>query len=114
MALDLTSTAAIFKSGVLSAVKDVTRKDLTSISGFAQIQTQSLAQQAALVAGMIEANQFTADEQAFYLDGLRQMARGFVETVIAVIVVEIEKIYNAVVSAIYKAISDLTGVALAL
>jgi hypothetical protein len=113
MALDLTSTAAIFKNSVLSAVKEVTSKDLTSVAGFAQSQTQSLAQQAALVAGMIEANQFTPDEKDFYLDGLKQMTRGFVETVIQVIVVAIEEIYNAVIAAIYKTINSLTGLALA-
>ncbi|CAB3794522.1 hypothetical protein [Pararobbsia alpina] len=112
MALDLTETAAVFKDGISSAVKTVTSKDLANVAGFAQSQLRSLAQQSALVAGMIEANAFTAAERIFYLDGLEQMAKGFVETLVQVIVVEIEKIYNAVVSAIYESINKLTGVAL--
>ncbi|MBC8641292.1 hypothetical protein IAG25_31210 [Caballeronia sp. EK] len=112
MALDLTHTASIFKTDILSAVKNVTRKDLPAAAGFAQSQLQSLAQQSALVAGMIEANAFTAAEQIFYLDGLEQMAKGLAQTVIQVIEIEIEKLINAVVSAIYDAINSVAGVAL--
>ena len=38
------------------------------------------------------------------------MARGFVNTFVQIVEVEIEKIYNAVVKAIYDSIGTLAGV----
>ena len=70
MALDLTQAAGTFVQGISSTVKTVTGSDITLIAGFSQAQLQALAQQSALVAGMIEANAFTAAEKMFYLDGL--------------------------------------------
>lgn len=112
MALDLTHTAALFGENISSSVTAITSEDITTATGFAQNQLQSLAQQSALVAGMIEANAFTAAERDFYLDGLGQMARGFAETLVQMIVVEIEKLYNAIVTAIYDSINKVAGVAL--
>ncbi|BCG02057.1 hypothetical protein PPGU19_066250 (plasmid) [Paraburkholderia sp. PGU19] len=113
MALDLTQAADMFVQSISSTVKTVTGSDVTMIAGFSQAQLQALAQQSALVAGMIEANAFTAAEQIFYLDGLDQMAKGFVNTFVQIVEVEIEKIYNAVVNAIYDSIGNLAGVTLA-
>ena len=110
MALDLTQAADMFVNNISSTVKTVTGNDVTMIAGFSKAQLQALAQQSALVAGMIEANAFTAAEKMFYLDGLDQMARGFVNTFVQIVEVEIEKIYNAVVKAIYDSIGTLAGV----
>ncbi|SAL61142.1 hypothetical protein [Caballeronia humi] len=112
MALDLTSVADVFKDSISSAVKTTTTKDLATFTGFAQSQFQSLVHQSALVTGMIEANVFTAAERSFYLDGLGQMAQGFAETLVQLIVVELEKLTNAVVDAIYASINTVAGVAL--
>ncbi|BCF94008.1 MULTISPECIES: hypothetical protein [Paraburkholderia] len=113
MALDLTQAADMFTQSISSTVKTVTGSDVRLIAGFSQTQLQALAQQSALVAGMIEVNAFTAAERMFYLDGLDQMARGFVNTFVQIVEVEIEKIYNAVVKAIYDSIGTLAGVKLA-
>lgn len=113
MALDLKQAADIFTNSISSAVKTVTSKDITTIAGFAQQQLQALAQQSALVAGLIEANAFTEAEKEFYLDGLQQMAQGFVNTFQQIAIIEIQKIYNSVVSAIYDSISKLAGITLA-
>jgi hypothetical protein len=112
MALDLTQIASGFTDGISNAVKSVTNQDISSIVGFAVQQLQSLAHQAALVTGLIEANAFTEAERLFYLDGLEQMARGFVNTFEQIALVEIEKIYNAVISAIWQSISKLAGIPL--
>jgi hypothetical protein len=114
MALNLTDTANMFVNGISTAVRTVTSKDITTIEGFSQNQLHSLAQQAALIAGMIEANQFTDDERDFYLIGLKQMAIGFVQTLVGIIEVEIEKIVNAVLSAIYRSINAVAHSALAI
>ncbi|SAL80115.1 hypothetical protein AWB71_06046 [Caballeronia peredens] len=113
MALDLTNTAKLFVSNITTAVKGTTTHDLTTLKGFSEQQLDSLARQSALVAGMIEANEFTDDERDFFLIGLQNMANSFVHTLIGMIEVEIEKIYNAIVKAIYDSISSLARVALA-
>ncbi|CAB3809910.1 hypothetical protein LMG28614_07162 [Paraburkholderia ultramafica] len=112
MALDLKAAVDVFAQGISSSVKTVTGQDIRMLAGFSQTQLQSIAQQSALVAGMIEANAFTVAERKFYLDGLGQMARGFVDTFVQLAEVVIEKLYNAVVNAIYESINGLAGVAL--
>lgn len=114
MALNLTDTANMFVNSISAAVRTVTNKDVTTIEGFSQNQLRSLAQQAALIAGMIEANQFTDDERDFYLIGLKQMAIGFVQTLVGIIEVDIEKIANAVLSAIYRSINTVAHATLAI
>jgi uncharacterized phage-associated protein len=113
MALDLTNVADVFKDSISNAVKTSTSKDLASFTDFAQSQFQSLVHQASLVAGMIEANVFAPAEQSFYLDGLGQMVQGFAETIVQTLIVELEKVINAVVEAIYSSINSVAGVALA-
>jgi hypothetical protein len=54
----------------------------------------------------------TVAERKFYLDGLGQMACGFVDIFVQLAEVVIEKLYNAVVNAIYESINGLAGVAL--
>jgi hypothetical protein len=92
MALNLTDLANLFVGNISSAVTNVAGKDVTTVHGFSQNQLQSLAHQSALITGMIEANEFTDDERNFYLIGLQQMAMGFAQTLIGIIVVEVEKI----------------------
>ncbi|WP_017776873.1 hypothetical protein [Paraburkholderia kururiensis] len=112
MALDLNAAVDVFTQSISSSVKTVTGHDIQALAGFSQTQLQSIAQQSALVAGMIEANVFTVSERKFYLDGLGQMVRGFVDTFVQLAEVVIEKLYNAVVNAIYESINSLAGVAL--
>ncbi|MFC0396878.1 hypothetical protein [Paraburkholderia rhizosphaerae] len=114
MALDLKDTANLFVNSIGTAVKNVTGQDAPAIEGFAQNQLQSLAHQSALITGMIEANQFTDDELKFYLIGLKQMAMGFAQTLIGMIVVEVQRLFNAIVTAIYTSINTLAKVALPL
>jgi hypothetical protein len=113
MALDLKQAADVFTGNISSAVESVTSQDIASIAGFAQQQLQALANQSALVAGMIEANAFTDAEKDFYLDGLKQMAQHFVDTFQQIAALEIQTIYNGIVQAIYASISKLSGIALA-
>jgi hypothetical protein len=112
MALDMKAAVDVFTQSITSSAKQVTGQDISALAGFSETQLQSLAQQSALVAGMIEANAFTDAEQEFYLDGLNQMTQGFVDTFEQLAELEIEKLYNATVTAIYAAISKLAGVAL--
>ncbi|CAB3751794.1 hypothetical protein [Paraburkholderia humisilvae] len=114
MALNLTDTADLFVNNIASAVRNVAGQDVTTVEGFSQTQLQSLAQQSALITGMIEANEFTDDERDFYLIGLKQMAMGFAQTLIGIVVVEVEKLFNAIITAIYQSINTIAGAALPL
>ena len=114
MALNLTDTANVFAKNITTAVNGIAGQDMTAVQGFASNQLQSLANQAALIAGMIEANEFTDDERDFYLIGLQQMAMGFAQTLIGIVVVVVQQIYNAIINAIYTSINTIAGVALGL
>lgn len=112
MALDLNAVSQTFLDGISDAVTSTANKGLATIKGFSESQLNSLAQQSALVAGMIEANVFTSAERDFYLAGLQAMAAGFVKTTAQLLGILVEKLWNAVVGVIWKTISQLARVTL--
>jgi hypothetical protein len=56
--------------------------------------------------------QITAATREFFLDGLQEMARNFVATLRGLVEITIEKVWNAVVDVLWKAIRAGTGLAL--
>ncbi|WP_423198277.1 MULTISPECIES: hypothetical protein [unclassified Cupriavidus] len=114
MALDLKATSEQFLDGISSAVTRTAKQGLDTIEGFSQRQVQSLARQSALVAGMLEANMFTNAERDFHLEGLKDMATSFVDTLAQLITITIQKVWNAVVKVIWNTINELAGTVLSI
>jgi hypothetical protein len=54
----------------------------------------------------------TAETRDFFLDGQEDMAQSFARTLRGLLMVTVEKVGNAVVGVIWKAISTATGLAL--
>lgn len=92
-------------NGVLSA-------DIAAVKGFSERQLQAIALQTHVVATGIATKNISEELQDFFLDGLKDMVTSFTRTLKGLIAVTIEKIWNAVVGVIWKAISDAAGIIL--
>jgi hypothetical protein len=99
---------------IKNAASEVLNKDVSQLRGFSQRQVKALAQQAALVEGGILSGQITEETRDFFLDSLEDMALNFAKTLRGLVTITIEKVWNAVVSVIWKAIEAGTGIALPL
>lgn len=94
------------------AASDVLNKDVTTLRGFSERQVKAIAQQTVLVAQGIASGQITEETRDFFLDSLEDMSRNFANTLRGLMMVTIEKVWNAVVGVIWKAIEGATGLAI--
>ena len=108
MALDVDAVVTAIKD----AASNILNTDIATFKGFSERQAKTMAQQAKLVATGIATGEITAETQDFFLDGLKDMALSFANTLAGLVVVTIEKIWNAVVGVLWNAISDAAGIAL--
>lgn len=108
MTIDTTQLVADMKSAATQAIGS----DVSTIRGFAERQLQAIAQQAEFVATGIATKQISPDLQEFFLDGLKDMARNFVKTLNGLVMVTVEKAWNAVVGVIWNAISKAANIVL--
>lgn len=97
---------------IKDAAKAILGKDISAMRGFSERQLQALAQQAILVESGILSGQITAETREFFLDSLEQMALNFVNTLRGLVEITIEKVWNAIVEAIWRAIGAATGMVL--
>ena len=94
------------------AASQVLGKDISTLRGFSDGQIKAIAQQARLVASGIASGEITEETREFFLDGLEDMALNFVKTLRGLLMVTIEKVWNAVVGVIWKTIESATGITL--
>lgn len=109
MAIDIQQLTTDIKT----AATDILRADVSTFKGFSERQVQAIAQQSALVEIGIQTGQITDETKDFFLDSLEDMALNFVRTLRGLLMVTIEKVWNAIVGAIWKAIkASIPGIAL--
>ena len=97
---------------IKSAATEVLDKDVTTLRGFSERQIKAMAQQSALLAKGIAAGEITEETREFFLDSLEDMALNFAKTLRGLLMVTIEKVWNAVVGVLWKSIEAVTGIAL--
>ncbi|MBP6897034.1 MAG: hypothetical protein KBC94_21670 [Pseudacidovorax sp.] len=108
MALDVGQLA----NDMHTAASKVLNTDVSSLRGFSDRQLKAIAQQAELVATGIATGQITSETHEFFLDGLEDMALSFAKTLRGLVMVTIEKVWNAIVDVLWTAISKATGLTL--
>ena len=97
---------------IISAVSGVTKQDASTIENFAKMQLQDIAQQSVNFAVGLADHSIKDDEQQDFLDNIAEMTRSFANTLAGLMVVEAEKIWNAVVEVIWNTINTATGLTL--
>lgn len=108
MTIDIDQLAKDIKS----AASQVLAKDVTTLSGFSERQVKAIAQQTAFVEAGILGGGITEETREFFLKSLEDMACNFVKTLQGLLIVTIEKVWNAIVEVIWKAIEAGTGIAM--
>lgn len=92
------------------AASQVLDKDVSSLRGFSERQVKAIAQQADLVAMGIANGGITEETQEFFLDNIEDMALNFAKTLRGLLMVTVEKVWNAIVSVIWKYIEAAAGI----
>jgi hypothetical protein len=94
---------------IKDVVSQIVAKDATTIHGFSDRQLTGIANQAKLVAAGIVSGDVTDSNRDFFLDQLVQLTHNFVRALVGLLTTTIEKIWNAIVGVIWKAISKIVG-----
>jgi hypothetical protein len=94
------------------AASGVLNKDVTELRGFSERQLKAIAQQAALVEGGILSGQITEETRDFFLDSVEDMVLNFARTLRGLMTITVEKVWNAIVGVLWKAIETGTGIVL--
>src|SRR5262245_3380031 len=95
---------------IKKAATGVLKQDVSALRGFSDRQVQAIAQQAKSVAAGIASGEITEATRDFFLDGLEDLALNFAKTLRGLMTVTIEKVWNAVVAVLWKALSTATGI----
>ena len=95
---------------IKSAASGILKTDVAAMRGFSERQVEAIAQQAKLVAAGIANGDITESTRDFFLDSLEDLALNFARTLRGLMTVTIEKVWNAVVAVLWKAISKATGI----
>lgn len=95
------------------AASQVINQDVSVLRGFSERQLKALAKQAELIAKGVVTGDIDADLRDFFLDSLEDMALNFAKTLRGLVMVTIEKVWNAIVGVLWGAISAATGIDLA-
>ncbi len=99
-------------SDIKDAASQVLNKDVSTLRGFSERQVKAIAQQAAFVEAGILSGEITDETRDFFLDSLEDMAMNFVKTLRGLMMVTIEKVWNAIIGVIWKTIEKATSITL--
>ncbi len=91
------------------AATQILNKDVTTLRGFSERQIKAIAQQSELVATGIVSGQITEETREFFLDSIEDMALNFAKTLRGLLMITIEKVWNAIVGVVWNAIEAATG-----
>ncbi|SRX54337.1 hypothetical protein [Aequorivita sp. CIP111184] len=95
-------------ANIITEIKDISssilEKDISAVRGFSERQVEAIAKQTALIQNGVENGDIDEDLREFFLDGLEAMALNFVNTLKGILAVTIEKLWNALVNFLYKAV----------
>jgi hypothetical protein len=95
---------------IKAVASGVINQDIAVLSGFSERQLKALAKQTELIASSMLSGEIDDDLQVFFLDSLKDMALNFVKTFQGLVMVTIEKVWNAIVGVLWGAISSVTGI----
>lgn len=93
---------------LIAEIKDIAtqvlQKDITTVRGFSERQVEAIAKQTAIIQQGIATGEIDEELREFFLDGLEAMALNFVNTLKGILMVTLEKLWNAIVEFLYKAV----------
>ena len=93
---------------IITGIKDIAsgilEKDISAVRGFSERQVEAIAKQTVIIQKGVANGDIDEDLREFFLDGLEAMALNFVNTLKGILMVTLEKLWNALVNFLYKAV----------
>lgn len=86
---------------------NILEKDISTVRGFSERQVEAIAKQTIIIQKGILNGDIDDELKEFFLDGLEAMALNFVNTLKGILSVTIEKVWNAIVDLLWKAIESI-------
>ena len=99
-------------TGMKKAASEIIGQDITKLRGFSERQVTAIAKHAVLLERDIRNGEITEELQDYFLDNLEDMVLNFVKTLRGLMMVTIEKVWNAIVNVIWKAFGDILSIPL--
>src|SRR5690606_27917925 len=100
MADDVTTIITDIKN----IASDILEKDVSVVRGFSERQVEAIAKQTVLNQKGVENGDNVEELRELILDGLEAMALDFVIAIKGILAVTLEKLWNALVNFLYKAV----------
>lgn len=94
--------------GIKEIVSGILKEDVSIVKGFSERQLNSLALQTLLVKTNIEKGVYNEKQKEFFLNELEFMALNFVSTLQGILIVTIEKIWNALIKYLYEIVGAVS------
>ena len=114
----MATTSSIDVDQLLANLKTVAtgiiQQDVTTIEGYSERQLAAMAQQAKWIAAATLTGELSSDMRDFFLNTLKDSAVNFANTLKGLVMITIEKVWNALVGALWTAIGNAIGIALPL
>jgi hypothetical protein len=114
----MATTSSIDVDQLLANLKTVAtgiiQQDVTTIEGYSERQLTAMAQQAKWIAAATLTGELSSDMRDFFLNTLKDSAVNFANTLKGLVLITIEKVWNALVGALWTAIGNAIGIALPL
>ena len=114
----MATTSSIDVDQLLANLKTVAtgiiQQDVTTIQGYSERQLAAMAQQAKWIAAATLTGELSSDMRDFFLNTLKESAVNFANTLKGLVMITIEKVWNALVGALWTAIGNAIGIALPL
>lgn len=93
---------------IKEVASNILEKDISTVRGFSERQVEAIAKQTLIIQKGVLNGDIDEDLKEFFLNGLEAMALNFVNTLKGILSVTIEKVWNAIVDALWKAIESVT------
>lgn len=94
--------------GIKEIASGILEEDITIVRGFSERQMDLLARQTIIVQTNIAKGKYSEKQKEFFINDLEMMAVNFVSTLKGILSVTIEKLWNALVTFLHKAIGVVT------
>ncbi|HHT00795.1 MAG TPA: hypothetical protein ENK73_08080 [Thiomicrospira sp.] len=91
---------------------DILGKDIETFKGFSERQLKAIAEQTVMVEMGIATGEITEATQEFFLKSIKELVKNFTETLKGLMLVTINKLYNAILDVIWTSIRTATHSAL--
>ena len=95
---------------IIKVTSEIIEKDVTTLRGFSRRQVNALAKQAELISSGLVSGDIDEDLKEFFLDSLEDMALNFVKTLRGLLLITIERVWNAIVNVFWEAINSVIGI----